>query len=85
MIAQHKLQDQYIQEKRKREMVENIRKPMKLKEIYQVTVEQLGTVLNASRCTVHFNMENFLAVEAEYCKPFVQAVTPKTEDSLVTF
>lgn len=62
-------------------MVENIRKPIKLNDIFQATAEQLCNILRAKRCTVHMDVEDFFNIEAEWRQPFVQSVStlPKME------
>lgn len=73
-IAQQKLQQQYDNEMIRRDIIDNIRKYIKIQDILDISVEQLGTYFRASRCTVHFNLDNMLQIEAEYCRALMPPV-----------
>jgi septum formation topological specificity factor MinE len=76
-LAQQKLQRQYDNEMVRRDIIDNIRKYIKIHDILDISVEQLGTFFGASRCTMHFNLENMFQVDAEYCKPLMKPVRVK--------
>ncbi len=48
-------------------MIDNIRKHIRIKEILDIAVSQLGAGLKLSRCTTHFNLENIFQIDSEFC------------------
>jgi predicted RNA binding protein with dsRBD fold (UPF0201 family) len=73
-IAQERLQHQFDIEMNRRNMVDSIRKCIKIQDILDMAAEQLGHNYRADRCTMHFNLNNVFHIDAEYCKPTIASV-----------
>lgn len=82
-IAQERLQIQFDNEVSRRNIIDAIRKCIKIQDILDVATEQLGTHFKADRCTMHFNLDNIFHVDAEYCKATIPSVRVRQVEVLL--